>query len=373
MNPKYDVAVIGAGIVGTACADELARRGLRVAVVEAGPVGGGATAAGMGHVVIMDDSPAQLALTCYAQSLWNELAPQLPADADYNRCGTLWIAADKEEMEEVERKHGRYAAVGIETKILDRHALEAAEPNLRRPLAGALHVPSDSVLYPQRVAAFLAERAQKNGAELLLGSTVIANDGNTILLRDGASISATRIVHATGASATQLMPQLPVKKRKGHLIITDRHPDLVRHQMIELGYMKSAHSIASDSVAFNVQPRRTGQLVIGSSRQYEDESSEINQKIVTAMLARASEYLPPLRALSSFRVWTGFRAATPDKLPIIGPTLNPAILLATGHEGLGITTSLATARLLADSLMGRKPTIPIEPYLPARFMLQEKL
>lgn len=367
MIATYDAVVVGAGIVGAACACELARAGMRTAIVEAEIIGGGATAAGMGHIVVMDDSPAQLALTRYAQALWNELASQLPASVEYDRCGTLWIASDEEEMREVHRKQALYTSVDISTEVLDSQALAEAEPNLRRPLPGALLVPFDAVLYPPCAAVYLVECAKLAGAVLYLGKTVTRAERGRVVLSDGTELSSAHIIHATGAGATRLMPHLPVRKRKGHLVITDRYPDFVRHQLVELGYLKSAHSIASDSVAFNVQPRRTGQLLIGSSRQYDDTGPWVDQKTVSAMLARAFDFLPPLKHLSSIRVWTGFRAATPDKLPLIGPTEDPSVFLATGHEGLGITTSLATAHLLADHLLGRKSAIPLQPYLPERF------
>src|SRR6185369_12128172 len=95
--------------------------------------------------------------------------------------------------------------------------------------------------------------------------------------------------------------------------------------------------------------------------------SHIDNSILIRMLARAVEYLPDLSKLSSLRAWTGFRAATPDKLPLIGPhTENERLYLATGHEGLGITTSFATAKLLVDQIMNRESAIPVTPYLPAR-------
>ena len=166
---------------------------------------------------------------------------------------------------------------------------------------------------------------------------------------------------------TALTPGIEIKKRKGHLVITDRYPGFLRHQLVELGYLKSAHSASGDSVAFNVQPRRTGQILIGSSRQYGAGHKEIDHEILTRMLDRAREYMPGLGSLSAIRTWTGFRAATPDKLPLIGPwPADPTIFLATGHEGLGITTSLATARILVDHVTGCTPEIPIEPYLPSR-------
>jgi glycine/D-amino acid oxidase-like deaminating enzyme len=187
-----------------------------------------------------------------------------------------------------------------------------------------------------------------------------------VVFEDGVEIHSRIIINATGALAPALTPGIAVKKRKGHLIITDRYPGFVNHQLVELGYLKSAHSSTEDSVAFNVQPRMTGQLLIGSSRQYDAEDSGVDREIVTAMIERASLYMPEIGNLSALRVWSGFRAATPDKLPLIGPTEDFSIFLATGHEGLGITTSLATARLLVDHLLGKQSAISIDPYLPCR-------
>src|SRR5260221_7528957 len=114
----YDVVIVGAGIVGAACALECARRKMRVAVVDGEMVGGGATAAGMGHIVLMDDSEAQFSLTRYSQQLWRELRPELPDDVEYVECGTIWVAADDEEMAQVQRKHAYYSQRGVPVQIL---------------------------------------------------------------------------------------------------------------------------------------------------------------------------------------------------------------------------------------------------------------
>jgi glycine/D-amino acid oxidase-like deaminating enzyme len=358
---------VGAGIVGAACADEFARRGLRVAVVDRDVVGSGATAAGMGHIVVMDDSEAQFALTRYSQRLWQALRSELPADVEYEPCGTIWVAADEEEMAEVRRKHDFYGDRGVPSEILDAKRLRQAEPNLRDGLEGGLFVPEDAVLYPPCAARFLMQRAQQRGARLLLGASVSILGKSRVLRSDGLQLAGEIIVNAAGAWSTELTPGIDVKKRKGHLVITDRYPSFIRHQLVELGYLKSAHSVATDSVAFNVQPRRTGQILIGSSRQFGAEHKEVDQEMIVRMLQRAQEYMPLIGQLSAIRVWTCFRAATPDKLPLIGPSPgDPSVFLATGHEGLGITTSLGTARILVDQITGAKPEIPIEPYLPSR-------
>ena len=367
MGRSYDVAIAGGGIVGAACADECAAAGLKVVVVEPGPIGGGATAAGMGHIVVMDDSPAQIALTHLSRTLWTELSAELPDDVEFVAAGTLWVAADAKEMAEVVRKRRVYEGIGVRSEVLGPEDLARAEPHLRLGLAGALLVPDDAVVYPPCAARFLLERARARGAEVRVGAAAAELSGEGIKLRDGTMLAAGVTVNATGAWAPQLTPGIEVRKRKGHLVITDRYPGWVHHQLVELGYLKSAHSTTSDSVAFNVQPRRTGQLLIGSSRQFGAEESAIDPAILGRMLRRTEEYMPGISDLLAVRTWTGFRAATPDKLPLIGPCPgNERLYLATGHEGLGITTSLGTGRLLADQLLRRQPAIPVEPYLPGR-------
>ena len=363
----YDVVIVGAGIVGAACADAFAGRGLRVAVVDRDVVGSGATAAGMGHIVVMDDSDAQFALTNYSQRLWRALRPELPDDVEYEQAGTIWVAADDQEMVEVLRKREYYQKRSVAAEVMDARQLKEAEPNLRDGLAGGLLVPGDAVLYPPCAARFLIGRAQQRGAKLRLGASVVQISEGSVRLNDGQEVAGGIVVNAAGANAAELTAGIDIKKRKGHLVITDRYPGFLRHQLVELGYLKSAHSVSRDSVAFNVQPRRTGQILIGSSRQYGAEHKEVDQIMLARMVRRAQEYMPALGSMSAVRVWTGFRAATPDKLPLIGPCPGyKSVFLATGHEGLGITTSLGTAGLLADQVTGSKPEIAAEPYLPSR-------
>jgi glycine/D-amino acid oxidase-like deaminating enzyme len=197
---------------------------------------------------------------------------------------------------------------------------------------------------------------------------VKAADGE-VDLDDGSKIIADRIVLATGTEC-DLLPALQIQKRKGHLVITDRYPGFVRHQLVELGYLKSAHKSMEDSVAFNIQPRKTGQMLIGSSRQYGSDSPGVEAAILRRMMDRAMEYMPGLGKLSVLRTWTGFRAATRDKLPLIGPAAglsdDATLWLASGFEGLGITNALGAARLLVDAMTGQSSAIDAAPYLPAR-------
>jgi D-hydroxyproline dehydrogenase subunit beta len=365
---SYDVVIAGGGIVGASCALAFAQAKLRVALVERDILGGGATAAGMGHIVVMDDSEAQFALTRRSQQLWHSLSTSLPPGAEFETRGTIWVASDDPEMAEAARKYEYLKQRGVPAQLLSAAELAAAEPNLRAGLTGGLLVPEDAVVYPPVVALHLARQAQALGSDLIVGRSVLHLANGEARLDDGTLLRAPRLVNALGAEATACTSGLPINKRKGHLAITDRYPGFANHQLVELGYLKSAHSITTDSVAFNVQPRQTGQILIGSSRQYGNEDPAINQPMLSTMLERATLYMPAIASLSVIRVWTGFRAATPDKLPLVGPaSADSTLWLATGHEGLGITTALATAELLAAAFTGTIPTIAAEPYLPGRF------
>jgi glycine/D-amino acid oxidase-like deaminating enzyme len=162
---------------------------------------------------------------------------------------------------------------------------------------------------------------------------------------------------------------LPIRPKKGHLLITDRYPGRIQHQLIELGYAASAHANTGTSVAFNAQPRPTGQILLGSSRQFDSLDPQVEGPVLARMLRRALDYLPGLAKLNAIRSWSGFRAATPDGLPLLGEhPQQPGLWLAVGHEGLGVTTAPGSAQLLAAQLFKQRPAIDPTPYLPGRFL-----
>jgi glycine/D-amino acid oxidase-like deaminating enzyme len=359
---RPDAIVVGAGIVGAACAGALARDGRRVLIIDQSAAALGTTSAGMGHLVVMDDSPEQLALTHYSTQLWkNEDGPFRQA-SELEWCGTVWAAEDDAQMAAVREKQRVYSDAGIQSDVLDERSVYDAEPNLRPGLAGGLLVPFDGVIYPPSAAVALLARARALGAEVRERTRVDAIIDNGV--RCGAErISADIVINAAGAAAATLTPGLAVVPRKGHLVITERHPGFCRHQIVELGYLTSAHVMTTESVAFNVQPRLTGQVLIGSSRELVGWDAGINRRVVGRMIERACAFMPGIANLTAVRTWTGFRPATPDKLPLIGRWPDrPGLWIAAGHEGLGITTSLGTAAVLADLIAGRTPAIDATPY-----------
>lgn len=360
----FDLIVIGAGIVGAACADAASAEGMRVAIIEPGPIGGGATAAAMGHLVAMDDDPAELALARYSLRLWEAFADL--KDAEFSRCGTLWVARNDNELAAASQRIARLGAAGIDARLLDAATLYALEPALVPGLAGGMLVPREAVVYPPRVASHLVQRAQSRGTRLYAGRRAHALQRGGVLLDDDTRLSGPVLV-ATGCALPALLPMLPMRARKGHLVITDRYPGFIRHQLLELGYADSAHGDADSSVAFNVQPRPTGQILIGSSREFSANDAAVSPSMVQRMLERSFAFVPGLRDLQALRIWTGFRPTTPDGRPYLGAVPDSVDQwVAAGHEGLGVTTALGSAKLMIDLIHGRQPAIDPAPYAPSR-------
>ena len=360
-----DVIIIGGGIIGAACADELASQGLHVWVLDCQRPA--ATAAGMGHLVVLDHSPAELALGDYSVRLWRELAPQMPENCAMRNNGTLWLACNDEEMAEAERKHAALSEFGLACELMSGAALAQAEPSLRPGLLGALRVTGDGILYAPNAARWLLqrkpERVHQQHAE------VVEVQGNRVRLADGQWLQAGAVVLANGIHARDLCPDLPLQAKKGHLLITDRYPIQITHTLVELGYVTSAHKGNGPSVAFNVQQRPTGQLFIGSSRQFDNEDPAIDAAMLGRMLRRAMDFLPDLGQMNGIRSWTGFRSASPDGQPLIGEHPDqPGLWLAVGHEGLGVTTATGTAKLLAAQLLRTTSPLDLDAFLPQRFI-----
>lgn len=366
-NP--DVIVVGAGIVGAACAVELQARGRRVLLVDRLGPGGGTTAAGMGHLVALDESDDELDLCLLSLRQWDRYVAEHGQRAEHVRCGTLWVAEDEEQLAHAAARAERLARRGWQADLLSPARLAMAEPALRPGLAGAVRVAPDGVVYPPAVARHLADQLTALGGSTLFGAAIAGIGTGCVHLHSGQRLDAHDVVVAAGCATTALLPDVPVFPRKGHLAITDRYPGRLRHQVVGMGYGQTAAGADGLAVAANVQPRPTGQWLIGSCRQDGIADAAVDPKVLAGVLRSAIALLPELAQLQVIRAWTGMRPASPDGRPIIGAHPGrPRTWLASGHEGLGVTTAFGTALLLADLMAGQPTVIDPDPYLPARFL-----
>ncbi|MGQ4389747.1 NAD(P)/FAD-dependent oxidoreductase [Streptomyces sp. SAS_270] len=378
-----DVVVVGAGMVGAACAFYAARAGLAVAVVDRGPVSGGTTGAGEGNLLVSDKAPGpELELALLSQRLWADLAEQtlLGQAIEYESKGGVVVASTPEGLTALEAFAAGQRAAGVVALPVAGAQLHDVEPYLAPGLAGAVHYPQDAQVMPALAAAHLV---RASGARLLTGRTV-----TEVLLRtaDGAvrgvrtdrgEIHAAAVVNAAGTWGGEVAAlagvRLPVLPRRGFVLVTEPLPRRIRHKVYAADYVAD---VASDSAALQTSPvvegTAAGPVLIGASRERVGFDRSLSLPALRALAAGATRLFPFLTDVRAMRSYLGFRPYLPDHLPAVGPDPRvPGLFHACGHEGAGIGLSTGTGHLIAQVLAGKTPELDLAPFRPDRFTAEE--
>ncbi|MER6446098.1 NAD(P)/FAD-dependent oxidoreductase [Streptomyces venezuelae] len=372
---SLDAVIIGAGVVGAACAYYAARAGLSVAVVDRGPVAGGTTGAGEGNLLVSDkEAGPELDLALLSTRLWTELAAVLPREIEYEPKGGLVVAPDERTVKALRHFAEGQRAAGVDTAEVAADALRDLEPHLAPGLAGGFHYPQDAQVQPAQAAARLLAAS---GAETYLGEEV-----TEILLDRGAvrgvrtprrELLAPAVVNAAGTWGGRIASlagvTLPVLPRRGFVLVTEPLPRVVRHKVYAADYIAD---VASGSAALQssavVEGTPSGPVLIGATRERVGFDRSLSTEALRRLAAQAAGLFPVLADVRVMRSYHGFRPYLPDHLPAIGPDpRRPGLLHACGHEGAGIGLAPATGLLIAAALTGTEPPLPVHPFRPDRF------
>ncbi|MEU8270344.1 FAD-binding oxidoreductase [Sphaerisporangium sp. NPDC049002] len=374
-----DVVVVGAGVVGAACAYYAAKAGLTVTVVDRGGVAAGTTGAGEGNILVSDKEPGpELKLALLSNTLWRELAAL--GGFEFEAKGGLVVAETAEVLEALTALAGEQAGRGVEHLPVAPGELPGYEPHLTRDLAGAVFYPQDAQVQPMLAAARLLQHAP--GVVLRTGVTV------TGFLRDGDRVTGVRtsdgdipagaVVNAAGTWSGELAALaglgLPILPRRGFILVTEPISGrfgvpLVRHKVYTAAYVTD---VASDSAGLStsavIEGTPSGTVLIGASRERVGFDRTMSIPVIEALARQAVALFPVLADRRVIRAYCGFRPYCPDHLPVIGADPRaPGLYHACGHEGAGIGLAPATGHLIAGLLAGATPELDLSPFRPERF------
>ncbi|NUT97426.1 MAG: FAD-binding oxidoreductase [Saccharothrix sp.] len=365
-----DVVVVGAGIVGAACAEALTAAGLRVLVLDRGPLAAGTTAAGEGNVLVSDKGPGpELALARASRERWPRLLAELGADVEWEEKGGLVVATSPEAVEPLHRFAAAQREVGVDACVLTPAEARALEPHLTPEVATAVHYAEDAQLNPVLAATTLLAAVRRRGGETRPFTEVSGVDGDrrvTGVRTPTGTIPCHAVVNACGPWAGALVDRarLAIMPRRGIVLVTAPLPPVVRHKVYDADYVGA---VASGDAALQtsgvVESTRAGTVLIGSSRQRVGFTERFEVPVLKALARKAVTLFPVLAGVPVMRAYGGFRPYAPDHLPVIGedPRL-PGLWHATGHEGAGIGLAAATGLLVAELLTGRTPHVDPEPF-----------
>ncbi|MEV5277435.1 FAD-dependent oxidoreductase [Streptomyces sp. NPDC052811] len=376
MRSTSDVIVVGAGVVGAACAYYAARAGLRVTVLDRGPVVAGTTGAGEGNILVSDKEPGpELELALFSAQLWRELAGLLPPGIEYEPKGGLVVASDGAGLAALRTFAAGQEKAGVTVRDVAADRLHDLEPHLAPGLAGGFHYPQDAQVMPALATAHLL---RASGAEIRLGEAVtgvLTGPGGAVRGVRGAwgELHAPYVVNATGAWGGELARlagvELPVLPRRGFVLVTEPLPRVVRHKVYGADYVAD---VASGSAALQtsvvIEGTPAGPVLIGASRERVGFDRTLSPEALRRLAAGATTLFPVLAGIRAMRTYAGFRPYLPDHLPAIGPDPRvPGLLHACGHEGAGIGLAPATGHLVASCLTGAQPALDTTPFEPSRF------
>lgn len=371
---SLDAVIIGAGVVGAACAFYAARSGLSVAVVDRGPVAGGTTGAGEGNLLVSDkEAGPELDLALLSTRLWRELAGELP-DTEYEPKGGLVVAPDEATLKALRAYAEGQRAAGVENTEVTADRLHDLEPHLAPGLAGAFHYPQDAQVQPAKAAARLLAAS---GAEVYLGEQV------TEILTDATGavrgvrtprreLLAPAVVNAAGTWGGEIArlagTHLPVLPRRGFVLVTEPLPRVVRHKVYAADYVAD---VASDSASLQssavVEGTPSGPVLIGATRERVGFDRSLSTEALRRLAAQAQGLFPILAEVDVQRVYHGFRPYLPDHLPAVGADPRvPGLHHACGHEGAGIGLAPGTGAIVAARLAGTAPPMDPAPFRPDR-------
>ena len=366
-----DVVVVGAGMVGAACAYYAARAGLSVTIVDRGPVAGGTTGAGEGNLLVSDKPPGpELDLMLVSLARWAELADEV-GGFEFVHKGGLVVAATSAGLADLARLADAHRAKGVEAVLVDDP--RDREPALTPDVAGGVFYPQDAQVQPALAAARLLRAAGVTVRIAEVHGIVVQNGRVTGVRADVDVIPAEHVVNAAGVWGGELSSvfgaPVPIEPRRGFVLVTEPVPPIVRHKVYAAEYLAGVSSADAElQSSAVVEGTESGPILIGASRERVGFAADVPLPVLRRLADQAVALFPVLAGVQVVRAYRGFRPYCADHLPVIGPDPRVSGLLhACGHEGAGIGLAPATGELIAAQITGGSAPLDPTPYSPVRF------
>ena len=375
-NP--DAIVIGAGLVGACSALSLVNAGLRVLVLDRGPVASGTTGAGEGNILVSDKEPsAELTLALRSRDAWFEINTDIGGGFELEDKGGVVVSRSEKGIADLKKLSALQAVHGIQVVELDAKGIKEIEPYISDNVEYAVLYPQDAQCQPMLAAAQIMRAVKKRGGAFIQGENV-----KSINLKSGKVVGLTTekntytcpiIINATGTWAGEIAKMagsyLPIMPRRGFILVTAPAPKIIHHKVYDADYVANVASSDADlQSSAVVEGTESGTILIGASRERVGFKSDLDVAVLRQLARQAISLFPILSNIALLRAYRGFRPYAPDHLPVIGEDANvKGLWHAAGHEGAGIGLAPATGELITAQITSTKTFMDPTPFSPKRF------
>lgn len=364
------VLVVGAGVIGSAIAWELRRRGASVVLLESLSEGGQTSVAAAGMVnpfsLTPEETPA-LPFMLHSLSLYPDWAEQLREavgiDIEWCRCGSLRVALHDSDAQRLRATYEWVVRYETQAQLLSAREARELEPALTEQCSLALWLPNEGWVHTGRLMRALHAAVAQAGVEFYRGQPVVGflqeNGRIAGVQTAGGVIRGDAIVVAAGAWTGALLHTLgvhaPIEPVRGQILVLSDLPRPVRHIVTSLiGYL---------------MPRANGTALLGATREHVGFDLRATAEGMRHLLQTLERLFPALMSAVVVGHMVGLRPGTPDANPLIGTIAGfERLYLASGHAYHGILLAPATACAVADLVLQGKTDLPIAPFDPTRFL-----
>jgi glycine/D-amino acid oxidase-like deaminating enzyme len=374
-----DAIVIGAGVVGASTALALTNAGLKVLVIDRGPVASGTTGAGEGNILVSDKEPSpELTLALRSRDAWFEVNADIDGGFELEDKGGVVVSRSEKGIADLKKLAAMQRAAGIDAQEVNGAELQKLEPFISKNVEFGVLYPQDAQCQPMLAAAQMLRAVRKRGGSFVQGENVVKIDvvnGSVVgLTSDKNKYSSPIVVNATGTWAGEIAKlagsDLPIMPRRGFILVTAPAGKIIKHKVYDADYVANVASGDADlQSSAVVEGTASGTILIGASRERVGFKNDLDVSILRQLARQAISLFPVLENIQLLRAYRGFRPYAPDHLPVIGEDANvKGLWHAAGHEGAGIGLAPATAELITAQITGRKTFMDPTPFSPARFV-----
>ncbi len=390
MKNRYDVIIIGGGVIGTSIAFHLAKRGKHVVLIEKNDLAVGASGSCDQQIILQSKNPGvHLKLALISAELYQDIEKELDHDIEYKHSGGMILIETQEEMQVMQDFVERQRQTGLQVNILSRKDAVKLQPGLAEHIVGSTYSPQDAEVNPMEVTLAFAKAAKKLGAEVLLENEVtgLILNGNIVegVITEKGTFHAETVINAAGAWAPEIGRMaglnIPITPRRGQIAITEPFAPFLKRVMLSAQYIvakyhpeivKNASSRAMQlGVGLALSQTKKGNILIGATREFVGYDTRVTYNGMREILKNGARLVPPLKEINVIRVMAGLRPYTPDGLPLLGWVDGlEGFFMAAGHEGDGIALSPVTGKVVAELICDGTTFVDMTPFDPNRFELR---
>lgn len=380
------IVIIGGGVIGTSIAYHLAKQEARVTLIEKKDLASGSSGACDGLVFMQSKKPGvHLLLAMESLKRFEGLQKELSVDIEFRKAGGLVVIETCAEYLAMEKYVKEQQAIGLDVQLLDTPQTLEREPLLSSSIIGSTFSPLDAQVNPINLTLGFALAAKRNHANIMTGVNVLGiltrNNRVTGVATTKGNIKADIVVNAAGAMAGLIAQMvdinLPIKPRRGQIVVTHAGQSILKHCLISASYIAAKYNPAlagKSGQGISMEQTDNGNLLLGSTREFAGFNRSNTLPGIRKILKQTTSILPALKRFQVIRTFAGLRPFTPDGLPILGPVKSlEGFIMAAGHEGDGIALSPITGDLMAQILLNKKTDICLGPFSSDRFEDKESI